>query len=1046
MIVQLRLRRADSAEWTSIDPILEDGEPGWEYDTNRLKIGDGATRWSGLGYATYPATEYDQMISDLTQDISGIDAAVATTTENALSASTDALTASTSAADAEAAATEAKAIGATNDTQTASFVNDPVSATTAALIAHYKTAVNVADFAAKGDGTTDDRKAIQDAMDAVSAAGGGAVTLSSGKTYPCATPLVARDNVDLHLPMGSKILRTTSHAGAFITNASLSTKVTNFSITGQGSIVGASLSISAAQVICLYGDNLRLDDFTIDTYMGGQAVLIGGDHNRMDRVTIRNTQPVAGTGGVRMFGGTDFRATSLHVTSGDDALQFTPVATVGSVIRDLSISNAYYIGCTGIAKQGRSMIATLSMSPSGTGGLSASIKDVGFIACQGSGTTRAIVVSNVDSTGEINGVSFTDCTVDQSTDTYGGQEVYLQAATNGGRIRDIRFTRLHVISPNTTALSTQGDPNGGKWVESVTLTDCVFDAPRTAVGTIKPFAVDKLTIRGGRIEGNGGAHVIEGGTGVNAAKNIRMFGTRVTGVGNGFAGVRHAETAGYVVRDSVFERLAGATTSIGISVAATSSRGSQSGNDYSSIDTGVVGNVGSPAQVFNAQDFGAKGDGVTDDAAGISSAVTVCNALGGGDVLVPASANPYMLGTNIVMKSNVRLVLAGNLKVLASCTKMAISATNTNNIAIVGLPGGGVIDMNKAQTANRALTTDQQGIYAAYTNAVAYSGLTVTGVTIKNCWMRGFSISSVAAGSSISNVLVENNTLTDCPDIAFYDICIGNSDKTTASPSQNHVIRNNTITFPTVAGITGILVGGQSYLYVKDNVLDGGGLATSHGICIGTTGTARHCTDFYVTRNMVRRFSAGAQWGICLTLNGTRFHVNDNQCVSNYGGITVDLEDGAAQNVEVNAAGIVKGNRCTGSTGSHGINSRMLNNLTIANNRCTNGAAGGIYVSVETNVTVVGNTCMNNTSRGIGVFGSTGGFHRISANHCRLNTGGDFYIDPLTPNPVRGDFEMAGVPALNAAPGSTYLRTDGGAGTSLYVKETASSSAVWAAK
>ena len=46
----------------------------------------------------------------------------------------------------------------------------------------------------------------------------------------------------------------------------------------------------------------------------------------------------------------------------------------------------------------------------------------------------------------------------------------------------------------------------------------------------------------------------------------------------------------------------------------------------------------------------------------------------------------------------------------------------------------------------------------------------------------------------------------------------------------------------------------------------------------------------------------------------------------------------------------------------------------------------------------------------------------------------------------RGEFCGSGVPAIPASAGSTYRRTDGGAGSSFYVKETASSSTTWAAK
>lgn len=39
-----------AAEWTSADPVLLAGEIGIESDTNKLKIGDGETAWSGLAY------------------------------------------------------------------------------------------------------------------------------------------------------------------------------------------------------------------------------------------------------------------------------------------------------------------------------------------------------------------------------------------------------------------------------------------------------------------------------------------------------------------------------------------------------------------------------------------------------------------------------------------------------------------------------------------------------------------------------------------------------------------------------------------------------------------------------------------------------------------------------------------------------------------------------------------------------------------------------------------------------------------------------------
>jgi hypothetical protein len=38
-----QLKRGNSADWQSINPVLRVGEPGFETDTGRLKIGDGST-------------------------------------------------------------------------------------------------------------------------------------------------------------------------------------------------------------------------------------------------------------------------------------------------------------------------------------------------------------------------------------------------------------------------------------------------------------------------------------------------------------------------------------------------------------------------------------------------------------------------------------------------------------------------------------------------------------------------------------------------------------------------------------------------------------------------------------------------------------------------------------------------------------------------------------------------------------------------------------------------------------------------------------------
>jgi hypothetical protein len=46
----LQLKRGTAERWYTVNPILAIGEPGFVYDANKLKIGDGVTPWNELPY------------------------------------------------------------------------------------------------------------------------------------------------------------------------------------------------------------------------------------------------------------------------------------------------------------------------------------------------------------------------------------------------------------------------------------------------------------------------------------------------------------------------------------------------------------------------------------------------------------------------------------------------------------------------------------------------------------------------------------------------------------------------------------------------------------------------------------------------------------------------------------------------------------------------------------------------------------------------------------------------------------------------------------
>jgi hypothetical protein len=58
-VAQIQHRRDTAANWTSANPILADGEWGYETDTGKYKIGDGVLTWTTLGYmGTQTITDY----------------------------------------------------------------------------------------------------------------------------------------------------------------------------------------------------------------------------------------------------------------------------------------------------------------------------------------------------------------------------------------------------------------------------------------------------------------------------------------------------------------------------------------------------------------------------------------------------------------------------------------------------------------------------------------------------------------------------------------------------------------------------------------------------------------------------------------------------------------------------------------------------------------------------------------------------------------------------------------------------------------------------
>ena len=74
-----QVKRGQSAAWFNSNPVLRVGEPGFEIDTGKLKIGDGVTAWNDLNYLTDNEIEKIQVLESTVTELKEI---IGSETEN----------------------------------------------------------------------------------------------------------------------------------------------------------------------------------------------------------------------------------------------------------------------------------------------------------------------------------------------------------------------------------------------------------------------------------------------------------------------------------------------------------------------------------------------------------------------------------------------------------------------------------------------------------------------------------------------------------------------------------------------------------------------------------------------------------------------------------------------------------------------------------------------------------------------------------------------------------------------------------------------------
>lgn len=426
----------------------------------------------------------------------------------------------------------------------------------------------------------------------------------------------------------------------------------------------------------------------------------------------------------------------------------------------------------------------------------------------------------------------------------------------------------------------------------------------------------------------------------------------------------------------------------------------------------------------NVKDFGAMGDGVTDDTAAIQNAIY---SSGSESVYFPSGT--YIVSDVIQLTAGTRLVGAGGMaasviKLKNNCSPKPYAILNADGttkyvIDIANL----TIDGNRDNNIDHG-TSDENGNQSPYWGGVLVAlinlnnciDVKVKDCTVMNSWGSGINI------ADCNIVEVSGNTVFSC---RMSGIVVKNRTSTSDVGSTNSRITNNY-----VSGCTdGIhVLFGSRFLTIANNICSScsdaqrfpasGYSGTYPNVWPSSGGFKAYGQSGYV---MPAQLGDGA--GIELTgkytdasaVNNDTIAINGNICTWNQAGVRVE---------EMSCRGSIIGNVCSENT-IHGIFIFSSAFWTISGNTCYLNGTDGIRIEklnnkdISEQIVVTGNTLTRNQEWGLGVIG--GRQIAITGN----NISGNSKKTSVTKGGI-GFYSVNGiVPAYCAITGNIFINYDG---------------------
>lgn len=452
---------------------------------------------------------------------------------------------------------------------------------------------------------------------------------------------------------------------------------------------------------------------------------------------------------------------------------------------------------------------------------------------------------------------------------------------------------------------------------------------------------------------------------------------------------------------------------------------------------------GSVTLIRNVRDYGARGDGVSDDTAAIQAALAAASAgecvyLPNGTYVVsginlPASSITIAgagAGSVLKLKNAANASLLTNTAGITDITirDLQIDGNNANQTSGLGRGTNGILIFNAQRVSIVGVS-----IHDTYTNAIRLQKVTVgmvRGCILRNIGKAGVSASGIDAtpsnvGEGNTDITIADNivdTITGTGNGIFVASEAGTSESRRIVIADNHVkgaadeaievlrCLHFSVTGNVIAstGNIGIYCRESSRGSIAGNTISEGDV----GISVDTQGTTA-ITDVAISNNVIA--------------NVTDESVN---------GAGIQLTTGSS--VAITGCSIV-GNRVTGCKRS-GIKlaGAGIKKVAIAGNTSSGCDGSGISVeAVDGDISITGNVCYNNgqngalTSAGIQVVDTNNGV--VVGNHCFDDQGGATQKYGVYVTGTSVDWLVVG----NRARGNTTKQIESDAGARVYRRENA---------